>query len=322
MIAKLAGIPYCPASAIAAAAGTSGAAQAANSSCPAKSEVGVATVQAGTGPTPLSITGKVFLSGPYHGAPLSLAMITPATAGPFDLGTVVVRVALSVNPETAQVTAVSDPIPDVFGGAQLSIRQIELEPQPQGIHPQPDQLREAANDRDAERRWRQPGQLGGVELLRRLGRPSRPPTCEALEFQPKLVDPLPRRPEGDQARRPPEAAGDARSAPGRRQHRRRDGDVAGLRADRPVPHQDDLHARPAGREPMPGGLGLRPRERDLAAARKRTLGPGLPGLLGPHAARPARRPPGPGRRPPPRRDQVGRQESRIRPASRRSPTSR
>ena len=127
MIGKLAGIPYCPASAIAAAAQTSGAAQAANSSCPAKSEVGTATVQAGTAATPLSITGKVFLSGPYHGAPLSLAVITPATAGPFDLGTVVVRVALQVDPETAQVTAVSDPIPDVFGGAQLSIRSIAID---------------------------------------------------------------------------------------------------------------------------------------------------------------------------------------------------
>ncbi|MGH2937509.1 MAG: hypothetical protein ACRDPE_05245 [Solirubrobacterales bacterium] len=127
MIAKLAGVPYCPESAIAAAAQTSGAAQAANPSCPAKSEVGTATVQAGTAQTPLSITGKVFLSGPYHGAPLSLAVVTPATAGPFDLGTVVVRVALQVNPETAQVTAVSDPIPNVFGGAQLSIRSVVLE---------------------------------------------------------------------------------------------------------------------------------------------------------------------------------------------------
>ncbi|HVW48351.1 MAG TPA: hypothetical protein VHA76_14950 [Solirubrobacterales bacterium] len=126
MIGRLAGIPYCPASAIAAAAGTTGAEQQAHPSCPAKSEVGVATVQSGTGPTPLSITGKVFLAGPYKGAPLSLAIVTPATAGPFDLGTVVVRVALQVDPETAQVTAISDPIPDVFGGAQLSIRSIEL----------------------------------------------------------------------------------------------------------------------------------------------------------------------------------------------------
>jgi hypothetical protein len=127
MIGKLAGIPYCPVSSLEAATRSGGAAQAANSSCPATSQVGTATVAAGTAPTPLTITGKVFLAGPYRGAPLSLAVITPATAGPFDLGTVVVRVALQVNPETAQVTAVSDPIPDVFGGSQLSIRQIVID---------------------------------------------------------------------------------------------------------------------------------------------------------------------------------------------------
>ena len=53
-------------------------------------------------------------------------MITPAVSGPFDLGTVVVRVALNVNPETAQINAVSDPIPDVFGGVKLDLRSINL----------------------------------------------------------------------------------------------------------------------------------------------------------------------------------------------------
>ena len=53
-------------------------------------------------------------------------MITPATAGPFDLGTVVVRVALFVDPRTAQVHAVSDPIPHVYGGALLDIRSVSV----------------------------------------------------------------------------------------------------------------------------------------------------------------------------------------------------
>src|SRR5262249_31699356 len=75
---------------------------------------------------PFHTTGKVFLAGPYHGAPLSLAVVTPATAGPFDLGTVVVRVALFVDPETAQVNPVSDPIPHVFGGALLDLRSIAV----------------------------------------------------------------------------------------------------------------------------------------------------------------------------------------------------
>jgi hypothetical protein len=126
MTGKLAGIPYCPEGALAAAAANGGAAERSASSCPAKSLVGSASVAAGTGPAPLHIDGKVFLSGPYRGAPLSLAVVTPATAGPYDLGTVVVRVALFVDPVTAQVRALSDPIPHVFGGAQLSIRSIDV----------------------------------------------------------------------------------------------------------------------------------------------------------------------------------------------------
>lgn len=121
--AKLAGVPYCPPSDIADAAARAGAAEKKKSSCPNDSQVGVASIQAGTGNTPLQIDGDVFLAGPYKGAPLSLAVITPAVAGPFDLGTVVVRVPLKVDPETAQINPDTE-IPDVFGGAKLDIRSI------------------------------------------------------------------------------------------------------------------------------------------------------------------------------------------------------
>jgi hypothetical protein len=124
--AKLAGVPYCPPSALAAAGSRSGAEELKNPSCPDQSQVGVASVTAGTGPSPLHIDGKAFLSGPYKGAPVSLSVVTPAVAGPFDLGNVVVRVPLFVDPETAQIHAVSDPIPDVFGGAKLDIRSIGI----------------------------------------------------------------------------------------------------------------------------------------------------------------------------------------------------
>ena len=126
LTAKLAGVRYCPEETIAAAAANSGAAEAASSSCPASSLVGSATVATGTGPEPISLAGKAFLAGPYHGAPLSLAVVTPATAGPFDLGAVVVRVALFVDPATAQVKAVSDPIPHVFGGALVDVRSVKV----------------------------------------------------------------------------------------------------------------------------------------------------------------------------------------------------
>ncbi len=127
MTGKLAGIPYCPDAALAAASYRAGEEEKGAPSCLSASQVGTAAIEAGTGPAPFRIDdGKVFLSGPYHGAPLSLAVVTPATAGPFDLGTVVVRVALFVDPETAQIRAVSDPIPHVFGGALLDIRSVEL----------------------------------------------------------------------------------------------------------------------------------------------------------------------------------------------------
>ncbi|HKZ12709.1 MAG TPA: hypothetical protein VJL81_02575 [Solirubrobacterales bacterium] len=121
--AKLAGIPYCQPKEYEAALRTSGAEQEKNSACSAKSEIGVATIQAGTGSNPLSINGKVYLSGPYKGAPLSVVVITPAVAGPFDLGNVVVRAPLSLDPETGQASASAE-IPDVFGGVKLDIRSI------------------------------------------------------------------------------------------------------------------------------------------------------------------------------------------------------
>jgi hypothetical protein len=126
LTAKLAGVKYCPPAALAAAAANSGVAEAAKSSCPASSLVGTASVTAGSGSSPIHIDGKAFLTGPYDGAPLSLAIVTPATAGPFDLGTVVVRVALLLDPETAQIHAVSDSIPHVFGGALLDVRSVAV----------------------------------------------------------------------------------------------------------------------------------------------------------------------------------------------------
>jgi hypothetical protein len=126
LVGRLAGIPYCGEAEIAAAAASSGRAQLAKPSCSSNSAVGRVTTVTGTGSAPLSLNGTAYLAGPYKGAPLSLAIITPAVSGPFDLGTVVVRVALNINPLTAQVNAVSDPIPNVFGGVKLDIRSIDL----------------------------------------------------------------------------------------------------------------------------------------------------------------------------------------------------
>jgi hypothetical protein len=128
---KLAGIPECSDAAIAAATartGPHGGEEEINSpSCPAASEVGHSLVGAGVGPSLAYAPGKLYLAGPYHGSQLSLVSITAAKVGPFDLGTVVVRFALKINPETAEVSvdgATSDPIPHIIQGIPVHLRDI------------------------------------------------------------------------------------------------------------------------------------------------------------------------------------------------------
>ncbi len=130
LLGKLAGIPYCSGAQIAAAAARSnegeGAVEQSSPSCPEASQVGVVNIAAGAGSQPVQVQGKAYLAGPYKDAPLSLAIVTPAIAGPFDLGTVVVRVALYVDENTAQIRAVSDPIPRMLDGIPLDVRSVSL----------------------------------------------------------------------------------------------------------------------------------------------------------------------------------------------------
>jgi hypothetical protein len=106
--------------------------QAAAGSCPASSQIGHATVRAGAGSRPVQLPqpgrqeDPVYLTGPYRGAPFGLAAVAHAEAGPFDLGTVVVRSALYIDPHTAQVTIVSDPLPRILQGIPLDIRTITV----------------------------------------------------------------------------------------------------------------------------------------------------------------------------------------------------
>ncbi len=102
-----------------------GALEQAAPSCPAGSQLGTVTVGAGSG-SPFYVQGHAYLAGPYKGAPFSIVAITPAVAGPFDLGTVVVRSALYVNEETAQGTVKTDPIPAILQGIPLQVRSIAI----------------------------------------------------------------------------------------------------------------------------------------------------------------------------------------------------
>ncbi len=108
-------------------------AQANEGTCGPESQIGESTVSVGVGGNPFTVTGgKVFITGPYHGAPFGLSILTPAKAGPFDLGHVVVRAKIEVDPVTAALTITSNPpgtqysIPTILHGIPLEIQHINV----------------------------------------------------------------------------------------------------------------------------------------------------------------------------------------------------
>jgi hypothetical protein len=95
--------------------------------CPDGSLIGHATVAAGVGSNPFYVTnGRVYLTTPYRRAPYGLAVVVDAIAGPFDLGKVVVRQAIHVDPRTAALSVVSDPFPTNVKGVVLHVRQVRV----------------------------------------------------------------------------------------------------------------------------------------------------------------------------------------------------
>ncbi|HXQ88740.1 MAG TPA: hypothetical protein VN733_03790, partial [Solirubrobacterales bacterium] len=120
LLAKLGGVPLCS------------DAQAATGACPAGSRIGSVTALSGVGSAPLAIPqpGKaptaVYLAGPYRGAPYSAVSVVPAQAGPFDLGLVVNRAAIYVDPETALATIKTDPLPQILEGVPIAYRALHV----------------------------------------------------------------------------------------------------------------------------------------------------------------------------------------------------
>ena len=116
LIGKITGIPQCE------------EAQANAGTCGPESQVGVANVLAGAGSTPLPVGGgRVYLTGPYHGAPFGLSIVVPAKAGPFNLGNEVIRARILINPSTAQVTVVTDALPQSKDGVQFRLKTVNTE---------------------------------------------------------------------------------------------------------------------------------------------------------------------------------------------------
>lgn len=114
LLAALGSVPLC------------GEAEANAGTCAEASRIGSTSVLVGSGGEPLPLNGKVFVTGPYNGAPFGLSVVVPAKVGPFDLGDVVVRGALHVDANNAKATAMTDPFPTIVGGVPVRLRQVNV----------------------------------------------------------------------------------------------------------------------------------------------------------------------------------------------------
>jgi hypothetical protein len=181
LVAKLAGIPYCPEAAIATAASRTGegqgAVESASPSCPSASQIGTVLAGAGAGPSPYFAPGKAYLAGPYKGAPFSLVIVTPAIAGPFDLGTVVVRSGLYVDETSAKVTVKSDPLPTILHGLPLDVRSVAVTLDRHNFALNPTSCEEKAI---TARLTSLAGAVASLSNRFRVG------SCKGLDFSPKL----------------------------------------------------------------------------------------------------------------------------------------
>ncbi len=172
VLAKLAGVGVCT------------DAEAAGSVCPQASRVGSATVAAGAGPAPVYLPqpgrapAEAYLAGPYKGAPYSLIVNVPAQAGPFDLGPVAVRNALHIDPVSARVTVVSDPLPQIVKGVPITYRDIRVKIDRPGFMLNPTSCDEQAIAGSA---------ISVLGTTANLADRFQVGSCERLKFKPKLA---------------------------------------------------------------------------------------------------------------------------------------
>jgi hypothetical protein len=158
------------------AASLCGEPAASNGSCPSSSEIGSLTVSAGAGANPFYVTGgKVFLTGGYKGAPFGLSIMVPAVAGPFNLGTVVVRGSIAVDPITAALTVSTDPLPTILDGIPLDLRNVSVTIGKPGFIFNPTNCNSMTLNGDLA------GGLGGGELVTNSFQVT---NCAALGFKP------------------------------------------------------------------------------------------------------------------------------------------
>ncbi len=176
---KIAGLGRCSDAAIATAKQNTGSMELALPSCPGDSKIGGTLGGAGVGSGLTWVPGSLYLAGPFAGDPLSVVAITPAVAGPFDAGTVVVREGLTVDPESAEVLiddSASEPIPQILKGIPLRLRDLRINT---------DRPDFTINPTSCEEEQTRAGISGIDTAVTRTSR-YQASGCGALKFKPKL----------------------------------------------------------------------------------------------------------------------------------------
>jgi hypothetical protein len=164
LVANVGSVPLCDAGS--AAAGT----------CGEQSRVGTVTVGAGAGSHPLYLSGGVYLTQGFAGAPFGLSIVVPAKAGPFDLGTVVIRSAIRVNND-ASLSVETSPLPTTLAGIPLRLRDVRISLD------RPRFMFNPTNCSPMSIRAAVAGETTGVGLANRF----QVGECSALAFKPKLT---------------------------------------------------------------------------------------------------------------------------------------
>ncbi len=158
--------------------------QAAQGSCGPASEIGKATASAGVGPDPYTESGRLYITGPYQGAPFGLEIVTPAVAGPFNLGVVVVRSKIEVDPHTAEVT-IQGAIPTFLQGVGMPPTGIPL--QLKRVHVEVDRPSFEFNPTSCDQKKIEATLSGAGGAQAQLSEPFQVQGCQSLPFKPTLT---------------------------------------------------------------------------------------------------------------------------------------
>jgi hypothetical protein len=165
--------------------------QAAQGTCSSASQIGHSIVSSGPGPYPLTIPqagapeSPIFLTGPYAGAPFGLTIVTHVLAGPFNLGTVITRAKIEINPITAQITVTTDPLPQIIAGVPTDLRTVDAVIDRPGFMFNPTNCDPSSFSGTA---WGTPPPgAGGPGATAAIGSHFQVGSCQSLKFEPKFT---------------------------------------------------------------------------------------------------------------------------------------